>query len=376
LKLVGAVRESPLRRPWEVSMRIEKIHLYRLRIPLKQPYKIATAEMKAFDCTIVSLHSQGREGLGEAMADIQGYFWETADQVWQFATGQGPKILGLPVQKGRESISSYAKEKPCAVTPFLTALEMLNPKSLLAPPSEILSVPMLGILQATDPEGIRGEIEDFISQGYETIKIKVGFEVDKDIERVSLAQKIIRGRAHLRADANQGYTLFQAKKFVQSIDPQGIEFLEQPFKENDWNAMVELSRISPLPLGLDESIYGMDSVEKAKKLGCARFVKFKIMKMGSAEALAQAIETSRQMGFDIILGNGAAGEVSCYQEALVAGRMSIRAGEMNGFLKQKESILAQGLKTSGGKIFLAPDYRLRLDLQKVEKFSVDRLILG
>jgi L-alanine-DL-glutamate epimerase-like enolase superfamily enzyme len=356
-------------------MKIEKIELYRLKVPLKRPYKIATAEMKAFDCTIVSLHSQGQEGLGEAMAGIQGYFWETADQVWQFAKDQGPKILGLPVEKARESISSHVKEKPCAATPFLTALEMLNPKSLLAPPSQLLSVPMLGILQATDPEGIRAEIEDFISQGYDTIKIKVGFEVDKDIDRVSLAQKMIRGRAYLRADANQGYTLPQARKFVQNIDPQGIEFLEQPFKENDWDSMVKLSRVSPLPLGLDESIYGMDSVEKAKKLSCARFVKFKIMKMGNAEALAQAIEISRRMGFGIILGNGAAGEVSCYQEALVAGRMSIRAGEMNGFLKQKESILADGLKSARGKILLAPDYRPQLDPQKVDQFSMDRLIL-
>lgn len=357
-------------------MKIEKVNLYRLKIPLKQPYKIATAEMKAFDCTIVSLHSRGYEGLGEAMADVQGYFWETADQVWQFAKDQGPKILGLPVEKARESISRQVKEKPCAATPFLTALEMVSPKSHLAPPSELLTVPMLGILQAADAEGMGREIEGLIAQGYDTLKIKVGFEVDKDIERVRMAQKVIRGRACLRADANQGYTLPQAKKFVQHIDPHHIEFLEQPFKENDWNAMVELSRLSPIPLGLDESIYGMDSVKRAKELGCARFVKFKIMKMGSAEALSQAIETSRQMGFGIILGNGAAGEISCYQEALVAARMSIRAGEMNGFLKQKESILTQGLKTAGGKILLAPDYHLRLDPRKVDRFSVERLDLG
>jgi L-alanine-DL-glutamate epimerase-like enolase superfamily enzyme len=357
-------------------MKIEKIELSRLKIPLKQPYKIATAEMQAFDCTIVSLQSQGREGLGEAMAGVQGYFWETADQVWQFAKDQAPKILGLALGKARESISRHAKEMPCSVTPFLTALEMLNPKSLLAPPSRLLSVPLLGILQRTDPEGIRAEIEDFISQGYDTLKIKVGFDVDGDIERVKLAQEIIQGRAHLRADANQGYDLLHARKFVQNIDPHGIEFLEQPFKENDWHSMVELSKVSPLPLGLDESIYGMDSVKKAKKLSCVRFVKFKIMKMGSAEALAQVIETSRGMGFGIILGNGAAGEVSCYQEALVAGRMSIGAGEMNGFLKQKESILAEGLKTAGGKILLPPGYRLQLDPKKIDRFFVDRLHLG
>jgi len=235
---------------------------------------------------------------------------------------------------------------------------------------------MVGILQANEPEAIRKELEDFIGQRYDTIKIKVGFDVDKDIEKVTLAQRIIRGRAQVRADANQGYIFAQAKKFVQSLDPGGIEFLEQPFKEDAWEAMVELAGISPLPLGLDESIYGMAAVEKAKKLGCARFVKFKIMKMGSAEALTRAIDASREFGLEVILGNGAAGEISCYQEALVAARMKTRTGEMNGFLKQKESILTDGLKTEGGKILLRPGYRLRLDPRKVEKFAADQLILG
>ncbi len=56
--------------------------------------------------------------------------------------------------------------------------------------------------------------------------------------------------------------------------------------------------------------------------------------------------------------------------------MKTRTGEMNGFLKQKESILADGLKTEGGKILLRPGYRLRLDPRKVEKFAADQLILG
>ena len=357
-------------------MKIERVELYRLKVPLKQPYKIATAEMKAFDCTVVGLQAEGREGLGEAMADIQGYFWESADEVWQFAREQGPKLLGLSIAQAYASISAHVQDRPCASTPFLTALEMLAGNPLLSPPPKPCSVPMVGILQANQPEGIGKEAEDFIGQGYDTIKIKVGFDVDRDIEKVTAAQSIIRGRAQVRADANQGYTFDQARKFVRSIDPAGIEFLEQPFKEDEWEAMAELARLSPLPLGLDESIYGMAAVEKAKKLGCARFVKFKIMKMGSAGALAEAIDSSRKVGLEVILGNGAAGEISCYQEALVAARMKTRTGEMNGFLKQKESILMEEMKTEGGRILLRPDYHLRLAPRKVEKYSADQLVLA
>jgi L-alanine-DL-glutamate epimerase-like enolase superfamily enzyme len=357
-------------------MKVEKVSLFRLKIPLKRPYKIATAEMKAFDCTIVALGAENREGLGEAMADIQGYFWETADEVWQFAREQGPKLLGLSIAQAQASLFAHVHDRPCATTPFLTALEMLAGNRLLASPLEPCSVPVVAILQANEPEAIRNEVEDFISQGYEIIKVKVGFEVDQDIERVTIAQRKARGRARVRADANQGYDFAQAKKFVQSLNPGGMEFLEQPLKENEWEAMVELAKVSPIPLGLDESIYGIEAVEKAGRLRCARFVKFKIMKMGSGDALAQGIETAKKFGFEVVLGNGAAGEISCYHEALIASKMITRAGEMNGFLKQKESILAEGLETQGGKIILQPEFSLKLDPRKVNRFATDRWIMA
>jgi len=357
-------------------MNIEKVNLFRLKIPLKRPYKIATAEMEAFDCTIVALQAGNREGLGEAMSDVQGYFWETPDEVWQFARRRGPEVLGRPIPQAHQYISGFTQSQPCATTPFLSAMEALGGSPLLSPPSQTQFVPMVAILQATEKAEVGKEIHEFLAQGYGTIKIKVGFDLDKDIHNVKMAQDFIQGRALIRADANQGYTLPQAKEFVQNVDPRGIEFLEQPLKENEWEAMAELARISPLPLGLDESIYGIEAVEKARRLRCARFVKFKIMKMGSAEALVQGIETARRYGFEVILGNGAAGEISCYHEAIISGRTITRAGEMNGFLKQKESILTKGLKTYSGKIVLDPNFLPKLDPQKIDRFAMDRLSLG
>lgn len=357
-------------------MNIEKVSLFRMKIPLKRPYKIATAEMKAFDCTIVALQAENREGLGEAMADVQGYFWETPDEVWQFARKRGPEILGRTLPQAYQYISSFTKSQPCATTPFLSAMETLAGSPFLSSPSETQFVPLVGILQATEKEELENEIKEFIAQGYSTLKIKVGFDLDKDIRKVRMAQDFIQGKALIRADANQGYVLPQAKKFVQNVEARGIEFLEQPLKENEWEAMGELARFSPIPLGLDESIYGMEAVEKARRLQCARFVKFKIMKMGSAEALVQGIETAKKYGLEVILGNGAAGEISCYHEAMISSKMISRAGEMNGFLKQKESILTEGLKTQGGKIILPPKFFLTLDPEKIDKFVTDRLSFG
>jgi len=98
--------------------------------------------------------------------------------------------------------------------------------------------------------------------------------------------------------------------------------------------------------------------------------------MGSAEGLARGIESAQKYGLQVILGNGAAGEINCYHEALVAGKMIPQAAEMNGFLKQKESILAEGLETQGGKIILKPEFLLKLDPRNIDRFAIDRLSFG
>jgi len=354
-------------------MKIEKIDIYRLRVPLKKPYKIATAEMKDFDLTLVAIQAGGREGLGEAMSGVAGYFWETPDEVWEFAQSNAPKIVGLDTPRAFSQLYQFKGKNPCAVTPLITALEMAGLAPILAPPLQVQEVPMVGILQASDKAGTEKEVREFLAAGYDTIKIKVGFDPEKDIAKVKMAQDSIQGKALIRVDANQGYQFPQAKKFVMGIDPQGIEFFEQPFKENDWEAMVALSKISPVPLGLDESIYGMESVEKARQLKCCRFVKFKLMKIGSAETLSANIKQCQEYGFGVVLGNGAAGEINCYLEALVANRAITRAGEMNGFLKQTESILVEPIKTSGGKILLDPHFTLKLDGKRISRFAIAQL---
>jgi hypothetical protein len=56
--------------------------------------------------------------------------------------------------------------------------------------------------------------------------------------------------------------------------------------------------------------------------------------------------------------------------------MITRAGEMNGFLKQKESILTEGFKIQGGKVVLEPQFSLRLDPLKMDRFAIDSLLLS
>src|SRR3546814_2021018 len=65
-------------------------------------------------------------------------------------------------------------------------------------------VPLLGLVNEKAPADAAAEIETRIAEGYGTLKVKVGWDVDKDLARVRHIQNTVAGRARIRLDANQG----------------------------------------------------------------------------------------------------------------------------------------------------------------------------
>ena len=131
-----------------------------------------------------------------------------------------------------------------------------------------------------------------LAEGFGTLKIKVGFDAGEDARRVKRIQKAVAGRCRLRIDANQGYDREQGRAFAAALDPEGIELFEQPCAAGDWDAARAVADVSPVPMMLDESIYGMDDIERAARLEAARFIKLKLMKMGGLEALARRVASA------------------------------------------------------------------------------------
>jgi L-alanine-DL-glutamate epimerase-like enolase superfamily enzyme len=123
---------------------------------------------------------------------------------------------------------------------------------------------------------------------------------------------------------------------------------------------------------LDESIYGIADIERAATLRAARFIKLKLMKMGSLEALAQGIRRIRELGMEPVLGNGVACEIGCWMEACIARTLIGNAGEMNGFLKPVARLLENPLRFRNGAMLLGAGYTPRLDRAAVARYAVDR----
>lgn len=363
----------------DVERTSRSVALWRLRLPLRQPYKLSFGAVEAFDTVLVRIELDGVVGWGDATV-LTGYTEETIDGAWRLASELAPHLSEETIASLWQLTQPHLATAPFTVTAFRTACEMaLRHPVLLA--GEERRVPLLKILNAEDEDALAGEIEDGLAAGYGTFKIKVGFRLEGDLARVALIQRLNAGRARLTIDANQGYTPEDGRAFAERVPQDDVMFFEQACNKDDWDAAIDVARSAsrrqpPLPVMLDEQIYDLDDVERAARLGAATFVKLKLMKFGSLDALLAGLDRTRALGLRPVLGNGVATDIGCWMEACAGHGGLDTAGEMNGFLKPIRPIIANPLRVEAGRVVVPRGYWPEVDLAAIETQTVDRASYG
>ena len=351
-------------------VRFERIDVHRFCIPLATPYRLAFGPVDHFDTIVVEITDRdGRIGLGEATV-LTGYTDETIDDSWRVARDFAAQLGTNDPAFAFDSIATLGARYPFTATAFGSALEMLTDSAALEV-RETTLVPVLGLLNAEREEAIAAEFEQLLGEGFRTIKVKVGVDASRDAQRVRAVQRVVAGRARIRIDANQGYTADEGVAFVEALDPTDIELFEQPCAAGDWDAHLTVARAASVPMMLDESIYGLDDIQRAAELRAARYIKVKLMKLGTLERLFAAIARINALGMQAVLGNGVACDLGCWMEACVAARAIDNAGEMNGFLKARSGLLTTPLEFEAGAIVLRPGFAPRLDHGRSAPYRLD-----
>ena len=348
---------------------LESITLYRLELPLKVPYKLAFGPVTHFDTLIASvIDADGNQGLGEATI-LTGYTPETIEGSWNLIQALAKDLVLQSDESNQQLLDHYLASDPFTVTALASAIEFAKQRSFFSTQS-FASVPILGVVNSESLEDLELEIERLISSGLNTLKVKVGFDVEKDSLKVKNVQRVLKERAKIRLDGNQGYSRTEAIRFIELLDPVGIELFEQPCHADDWDSALAISKIANVPMMLDESIYGLEDIQRAADLKIASYIKVKLMKFGSYKNLNNALSLISNLGMKPVLGNGVAGEIGCWMEALAAKTHITNAGEMNGFLKPVSSVLKNPLQFKDGCISLEPSYMPNLDLNLINHYQI------
>ena len=352
-------------------MNIKEVVLYRVQLPLPKPYKVAFKTYLTFDPYIIEVRDgDGRTGWGEAHIP-EGYSKKETPAVgWTFCREFGQKIIGLNSKQAKDVVNGQAQNSPMAATALVSAIEMLE-KNAVFIVKEDARVPLLAGISAKTLDEIPDEVDSLIEQGFKTLKVKVGFEVDDDLARLEKTRAAAVGRAMVRLDANRNYSRNDALRFVQNINPDGLELFEQPCDSDDWESNAAVAAVSPVSIMLDESIYGVEDVERAGTIKGVDFCKIKLKRAGGIENLMAAMTRCKELGMGPVVGDGVATAIGNWMEACCANLTTDLAGEGNGFLKSSVSLFTDPLPFERGDIILRKGFWPEVDRKALEAHALE-----
>lgn len=102
------------------------------------------------------------------------------------------------------------------------------------------------------------------AEGYTAFKLKVGFGAERDLANLRALRAELGDATPLMVDANQAWTLEEAKRMAPRLDGFGLQWLEEPLRaDSDHRDWKELAAASPIALAAGENIAGHEAFDVA-----------------------------------------------------------------------------------------------------------------
>lgn len=277
-------------------MRLDRIVLREIRLPLREPFRISSGEMRDRRILLLELFdSDGAQTWSECVADdAPNYSPETVDTAWPtIVRWLAPRLLGQAIgspQEVRGILDTDLRGHQMAKA----ALEM----GCWALEAERAGVPLARLLGGTrtrigtgislgiqrDRDTLVAKATAAIAEGYQKVKIKVS--PGRDVDWVAAVRASCGDKADLMVDANNAYSLDDADRLA-AFDDLDLMMIEQPLAWDDLLRHAELQRRLRTPLCLDESITSLARAEDMTTLGAGRIINIKPGRVGGfAESIA------------------------------------------------------------------------------------------
>jgi L-alanine-DL-glutamate epimerase-like enolase superfamily enzyme len=107
------------------------------------------------------------------------------------------------------------------------------------------------------PEELREQVQGWISDGFGSIKIKVGRDADSDPERVALVRSVAGPDVEVMVDANGANTVVEAVLWAKRYREEfGVTYFEEPVTSDDLAGMSYVRGHAPPGLAVAAGEYG------------------------------------------------------------------------------------------------------------------------
>ncbi|GFZ16822.1 cytochrome P450, family 77, subfamily A, polypeptide 5 pseudogene [Actinidia rufa] len=185
-------------------------------------------------------------------------------------------------------------------SPAMTLGSVLGEIGGLLPGHQFASIPIVSPAEAAELAA------KYRRQGFRTLKLKVGKNLNGDIE-VLQAIRMVFPDCLFILDANEGYTSKEAIQVLERLHEMEVTpvLFEQPVHRDDWEGLGHVYHVAKDKFGIsvaaDESCRSLDDVKKIVKENLADVINIKLAKVGVLGAL-EIIEVAQSSGLNLMIG--------------------------------------------------------------------------
>ncbi|MCX8188822.1 MAG: mandelate racemase/muconate lactonizing enzyme family protein [Nitrososphaeria archaeon] len=266
-------------------MKIVKVETESISLPLDEPAFDSTARWNEFNFLLVKVYTdEGIVGLSD-IAPLHGKEMGVFEKIIlgkleKRIIGEDPhnieRIWTKMVGFGSEA---YALGRSGAIITASSAIDV----ALWDIVSRSFNTPLYNLLGGKFRDSIElyasfmgqppvEKVKDFISDGFRGVKVKVGFNVKKDIEYVKMLREELGYDFKLMVDGNQGYTVEEAKFFTKKVEDFEILWFEEPVDVYNFKGLKSLSKSTIIPVALGENYYMLNEFLKVIEENIAMIV--------------------------------------------------------------------------------------------------------
>lgn len=267
-------------------MRIDRVELRWVSIPLRTPFETSFARETDKDCLLVRVFGEGYEGWGEVVAMKEPlYNEETLTTCWHIL-----EDVLIPLLFSRDwstveewcEATRHVRRNYMARAGIEAAIwdlhSLCERKSLAALWGGVRSRVEVGISLGIEADlaELLLQVEAGIAEGYRRVKLKI--KPGWDFEPASAVRRRWPSLS-LQLDANSAYRL-QDTELLTPLDDFGLLLIEQPLDHDDIVDHATLQKSLKTPICLDESIDSVEQCRRALDLGSARIINIKPGRVG------------------------------------------------------------------------------------------------
>ncbi|MFD2210314.1 mandelate racemase/muconate lactonizing enzyme family protein [Virgibacillus halophilus] len=331
-------------------MKITKIDINYIELPLKEPFIISYASYDTMPAVITKVYTDvGIIGFGESIPDehvtgesVHSVFAALKHQLIPVIMGKDPRnIQGIHDAMDKQLVRNGAAKAAIDIACYdiLGKYSNLPIYSLLGGRKEQQpTIPK--VLSILDPEVLARQAKAAVKEGYEEIKMKLGTDQYKDIQRVKAVRDAVGERIKIRVDINQGWGSVQkATQMMQALEPYGVSWVEQPISQGSLSMFRSLKENSSLPLMADESLITAQDLRTLAEHRSVDYINIKLMKSGGIFPSQKLATQAELFGIQCQIGSmveSSIGSAAGFHVAL--SRPNIVSTELSGPTKFTKDI--------------------------------------